>query len=236
MLRIHLLSAFVFAAAFPAFAQRVVIQSFDDGQIADPFFAHAFDFDADCCRSLAAEPDLKGLALFLAPNSDVVTLLPAADEVVDSFSVTLVDFEGGFVGDSPTTAVIVRGVFDSVVLHADAIGIPQDVGADRRAIGTFSGVPIGPIVEVDFQASNSGNSLNSQVGAFFDDLTAMVQIRCDNDITQDGTIDLSDLALLLANFGTTSEAPAPGDLDGDLDVDLNDLAQLLSAFGATCPS
>jgi hypothetical protein len=52
----------------------------------------------------------------------------------------------------------------------------------------------------------------------------------------DGDVDLSDLAILLAHFGTVGGMTyADGDFDGDADVDLQDLATLLAHFGETCP-
>lgn len=55
----------------------------------------------------------------------------------------------------------------------------------------------------------------------------------DGDIDYDGDVDLSDLAMLLANYGATSGAAyEDGDLDGDGDVDLGDLAALLAYYGA----
>ena len=55
-------------------------------------------------------------------------------------------------------------------------------------------------------------------------------VFCDFD--DDGDVDLSDLAQLLAHYGTTSGATYDmGDLDGDGDVDLSDLARLLSFYG-----
>jgi len=56
------------------------------------------------------------------------------------------------------------------------------------------------------------------------------------DLDGDDDVDLSDLATLLSNYGTTSGASyEDGDLDGDGDVDLADLAALLSVYGTTCP-
>jgi hypothetical protein len=43
----------------------------------------------------------------------------------------------------------------------------------------------------------------------------------------DGDVDLQDLAILLASYGTD----AGGDLDGDDDTDLLDLAILLAHYG-----
>jgi len=58
---------------------------------------------------------------------------------------------------------------------------------------------------------------------------------CPGDIDGDGSVGLTDLAVILANYGTPSGAgPEDGDLDGDGDVDLSDLAILLGAFGTIC--
>jgi hypothetical protein len=56
------------------------------------------------------------------------------------------------------------------------------------------------------------------------------------DVDHDGDVDLTDLAQLLANYGTSSGASyEEGDLDDDGDVDLSDLATLLSFYGTICP-
>ena len=61
------------------------------------------------------------------------------------------------------------------------------------------------------------------------------ECECLGDLDGDGAIGLSDLAQLLANYGTTNGAEyEDGDLDGDGDVDLSDLAGLLSVYGTTC--
>lgn len=57
----------------------------------------------------------------------------------------------------------------------------------------------------------------------------------DVDFDNDCDVDLTDLAILLSNFGTpTGMTNATGDTDGDGDVDLTDLANLLARFGNVC--
>lgn len=59
--------------------------------------------------------------------------------------------------------------------------------------------------------------------------------NCPADVNGDNVVNLSDLAILLANFGTPSGAThGMGDLNGDGRVNLTDLAQLLARFGTVC--
>lgn len=58
---------------------------------------------------------------------------------------------------------------------------------------------------------------------------------CPASIDGDMQVGLTDLATLLAHFGTSSGMTfRNGDLDGDADVDLSDLATMLANFGSTC--
>jgi len=55
------------------------------------------------------------------------------------------------------------------------------------------------------------------------------------DIDEDGDVDLSDLTILLSNFGLVGTADWPdGDLDGDGTVSLEDMTILLGNFGSSC--
>ena len=58
---------------------------------------------------------------------------------------------------------------------------------------------------------------------------------CDGDLDGDGSVGLSDLQILLSNYGTTSGAAyEDGDLNGDGAVNLADLQLLLSLYGTVC--
>jgi hypothetical protein len=58
------------------------------------------------------------------------------------------------------------------------------------------------------------------------------QVSLDGDLDNDDDVDLSDLGILLADFGCTAGPGAcPGDIDDDGDTDLRDLEILLDNFG-----
>ncbi len=99
-------------------------------------------------------------------------------------------------------------------------------------------ITAGGDVQVRFVAEDAGDGsvVEAGVDAFKVTLiTCEGGSTCPEDLDGSGTVDLSDLAELLANFGSGSASPAEGDIDGDGDVDLSDLAALLAAFGSSCP-
>jgi hypothetical protein len=55
------------------------------------------------------------------------------------------------------------------------------------------------------------------------------------DVRCDCTVDLADLSILLAHFGSMTARQSEGDLNDDSTVSLADLAVLLSYFGTVCP-
>jgi hypothetical protein len=59
-------------------------------------------------------------------------------------------------------------------------------------------------------------------------------IVCPGDVDGDLDVDLTDLAILLANFGQGGAVHSDGDLDNDGFVTLADLSILLAHFGAVC--
>lgn len=60
-------------------------------------------------------------------------------------------------------------------------------------------------------------------------------LYCVADLNSNGVVDLSDLAALLAHFGSDNGGTLEnGDLDGDHDIDIADLSRLLRSFGEDC--
>lgn len=56
---------------------------------------------------------------------------------------------------------------------------------------------------------------------------------CPGDADGDNDVDVTDLGLLLGNYGASGPG-IPGDLDGDADVDITDLGIQLAHFGTVC--
>ncbi len=88
----------------------------------------------------------------------------------------------------------------------------------------------------DDNGEDSGSAYVFAVGPDEDGDGIMDVCLCPGDLDHDLDVDLSDLAQLLSNYGTTSSATyEDGDLDEDGDVDLSDLAALLAEYGTVCP-
>jgi hypothetical protein len=114
-----------------------------------------------------------------------------------------------------TPLVYVEPAFDG-----DPVGIAFDEGDLDHA-------PLGRVVVL-----NNNNNINAydlwavNIAAF---LTGAVP--CRGDVTFDGAVDLADLNVILANFGSQF---GPGDLDCSGAVDLADLNTVLAEFGGSC--
>jgi len=112
------------------------------------------------------------------------------------------------------------------------------VGSPCVDAGSNLAVPEWLTSDLDGQPRRADDPLTADSGA---GAPPIVDIGCDElqpcvgDLDGDRTVGLSDLSILLANYGTPSGAGyEDGDLDLDGDVDLSDLAILLGAYGTIC--
>jgi hypothetical protein len=95
----------------------------------------------------------------------------------------------------------------------------------------------GLAIDIRSTASVSNATLCSnvpdQVSGEFLSLGTQVICGCPGDITGDGTVDATDLAMLLGAWGPCGPfGSVPADLLPDGSVDAGDLAILLGAWGA----
>ncbi len=119
-------------------------------------------------------------------------------------------------GPGPLTAITRAGEFTTIDTQTLAIDEQIATGhpaADLRVRGTLAVAP-----------------------SPFDGGVLLIDLAdaCPGDVDGNNTVDLSDLAILLANFGNPAATREQGDLTGDGTVDLSDLAELLSNFGGSC--
>jgi len=95
------------------------------------------------------------------------------------------------------------------------------------------------VIGAPFDDDNGTDSGSAYVFAVGPDLNANgVMDACEclamGDLDLDGVVGLTDLAILLADYGCTA-SNCPADLDSDGDTDLSDLALLLANYGTECP-
>lgn len=96
----------------------------------------------------------------------------------------------------------------------------------------FRVIAMTPSDNLDF-VSQSGGTGSDVPDMFIDG--EEIQPQCPGDVNGDGIVDLTDLTILLANFGRVGDVSLmDGNLDQDNDVDLGDLTELLSNFGNDC--
>lgn len=179
------------------------------------------------------------LALWAIPGAPVVTQQPQSLATCPlgnaTFSVTAT-------GDSPLTwkwqAELDPGVWTDLT--------DGDLVHNAIVLATVSGATLDTIQFTSLGHFNEDRNLLglrcTVINACGDATTNVVNLTvaatCLGDLTCDGIVDLTDLALLLSNYGRDPIPPVQGsggDIDGDGDVDLSDLATLLSAYGTICP-
>lgn len=155
---------------------------------------------------------------------------------------------GFLVGDglivvSNVPEIVGQTVFLVVEIHRNAatgrttyaLYIDPTPGAPKPAYPAVQTSVPGLTLPTSLRISNDGGVTTDEirVGATWADVTPVP--TCPGDLNQDRSVNLSDLAVLLAHYGMpTGAQPGDGDLDADGDVDLQDLAGLLANFGSSC--
>ena len=133
-------------------------------------------------------------------------------------STTLVEFAGGHDNDGENLTYVVTGNPSQATIAGASVFNYRIVTPDPSASGTDT-----ITYRID---SPSGSSTTETI--------TLVYTGCLGDVNEDGVVDLTDLAIVLGNFGATGAGLGDGDTDNDGDVDLSDLANILSSFGTSC--
>ena len=150
-------------------------EGFDGGEFTNPFFIHNIEFDDPCCFGFEFRQELDSFALHLRPNTDFISFDLAPDQRVRAAEITMLDFEGGFAGNRPSSFIAFRSKDDFVGFNADELGVPFTASATSETIGQINGLPLGDIVQIQIQAANEGNSeFPTEFGAYFDNIIVEV--------------------------------------------------------------
>lgn len=160
----------------------------------------------------------------LAFDGDINGFMLAAGTNVGSSSVVVVE-EG-----------VPSAAWQALLEPGDtAFQVPAGVLLPSRNYSISIGYSNGAQVpSAGFGAATSEAQFQRSTSAHFTTLSDAVP--CPGDVNSDGVVDLTDLAILLSNFGTPAGAAwEDGDFNADQIVDLTDLAILLSQFGIVCP-
>ncbi|RMF76911.1 MAG: hypothetical protein D6744_11955 [Planctomycetota bacterium] len=128
------------------------------------------------------------------------------------------------------------GPWTNLVEHTTDGGLSWRHHVITQADIDAAGVTLGANMALRFRAIDADPQSIVEAGV---DAVRIVSISCSGggpcvgDLDGDNDVDLTDLALLLADFDCTGGGCA-GDVDGDGDTDLTDLALLLANFEVPC--
>ncbi|MBI5865197.1 MAG: hypothetical protein HZB38_11945 [Planctomycetes bacterium] len=148
-------------------------------------------------------------------------------------------------GATADTDIEIQGLLGPVEYDRVVVNGVATLGGDLN-VNFLNGFvpPIGSVWTVmtynskvgDFANINVAPGSPSCVFVAVSDRSVVVTRGLPGDLDDEGDVDISDLALLLSNFGCHGavEFPCPIDLDLNGDTDISDLAILLSNFGQTC--
>lgn len=180
-------------------------------------------------------------ARFQFPSSGNIVPRPTMNNNGDvAFTAGLVQEPGG--ADSTNNNGVWATVGDELVLivrKGDVVDVDPDPGVqDNRTISAiaFNGIAGGD--DAFPHSLNDAGRLTFKL-TFVDGSSGIFTARavgeCTADVNEDGLVNITDLGVVLANFGTTSGATlADGDVTGDGAVNISDLGLLLTGFGQDC--
>jgi hypothetical protein len=186
-------------------------------------------------RLLALVGGTRSAFRFFVPGTNIPATVSGFGAVFSD--VDLADStEISFIGANGT---LITRVFAPVATTSNGglsfVGVRFDAGERVARVEIRSGnIPIGP-----------GNNEGPLSGGGFADAVAMddfvfgepVEQPCAGDVSGDGVVDLGDLTVLLASFGSCEGDPdfnPAAELNGGGCVDVADLAILLANFGNAC--
>jgi hypothetical protein len=156
------------ALAAPGVAQQEV-EPFAVSGFSNPFFQHTFEFDVEPLWEVV--PVQGDFMLHLQPNTDVITWELPPGRLVHSVGGTVIDHEGEPFGVGGSSSFIARASSgDFARYNASELGVPEPVLLSVDSPGVLTGEPLGDIVHIQLQASNSGGGAGG-IGAYFDDIT-----------------------------------------------------------------
>lgn len=241
--------------SFAASADRVLTANF----VLDPK-GRVFDFDdAPAYTSLPIDLSAGGLGVHLSATGSGFSVQPA-----NALGFTPAGFAGRCVYPNSVFPADLVADFSLPLTSFSIMYCPQELGCDTsatmRATAYFGGAfvatstatapapgtwPTGTLalesaapfdrVVVHYDARPATCQDWGPIFLADNLIVVLAAASCPGDLNADNAVNLTDLATLLAHFGTpTGALLADGDIDGDGDVDLTDLARLLTVFGTVC--
>lgn len=110
--------------------------------------------------------------------------------------------------------------------------IVDPLGRSFGPVGTITFDPVDPLIPLGSADSCEITSTDAGGSIIIGDV--VVTPPCPGDTDGDGHVNITDLGVVLSQFGATGPGLA-GDLDGDGNVNITDLGLILAYFGASCP-
>jgi hypothetical protein len=165
------------------------------------------------------------------PDIVLARMIESSFDVYDSAEVVVLENTGLFSGIfSATTLSVPLLANDRIEVQFVLLGGGQRLPYFDLSLGDFYGNgQIDIAVGCTYEIANDRNDL------FVWKNDTALPTPCEGDVNNDSTVDLADLNLVLANFGSFVDPPgSDGDANLDGKVNLADLNLVLANFGETC--